>query len=320
VRIHECFLKGDAIKRTPAFEEKGLAQFAVNVGLKCSHGCTYCSTGTMLRMHTAFREAGENPFEHGYAMVDTAMPERVAVAARSRRSRGLIQLCTTVDAWAEEARRHDLGRRCLQAMLNEPGWSVRVLTKNAAVAKDFDLISKHRDRVLVGLSLTAPPSKSAIMQVVEPNASPIQERMAALREAHAMGLRTYAMLCPLLPGISDDEKSISELVDFALSCGAEEFFAEPVNSRGPGLRLTHQALEAAGYHAEAEAVGAIRREKSWSSYVVRLLGTLQRVLGERGQTEKLRFLLYPTGLTPADLALVRENDTGVKWLGPSRRR
>jgi hypothetical protein len=40
VRIHKCTLKGVAIKRSKKFEEKGLAKFSVNVGLKCSHGCT----------------------------------------------------------------------------------------------------------------------------------------------------------------------------------------------------------------------------------------------------------------------------------------
>ena len=75
------------------------------------------------------------------------------------RRRGLVQICTTVDAWSPEAQQHHLGRRCLEAILAEPGWTVRILTKNAAVSEDFDLIKKHRDRVLVGLSLTATPDR-----------------------------------------------------------------------------------------------------------------------------------------------------------------
>lgn len=39
----------NGISRTPEFEKKGLAQFAVNCGLKCGHGCTYCSTAAMIR-------------------------------------------------------------------------------------------------------------------------------------------------------------------------------------------------------------------------------------------------------------------------------
>src|SRR5208283_4459095 len=137
-REHITTLK-TGIQRSEEFEKKGLASYAVNVGTKCGHDCTYCSTGTMLRMHPSFKEAGEKPFDLGYAIVDPTMPDRVAIDAANIRpeKRGLVQLCTTTDAWAPEAQKHDLGRRCLEGILGQPGWSVRVLTKNAAVAKDY---------------------------------------------------------------------------------------------------------------------------------------------------------------------------------------
>ena len=69
LRVHTTTLK-TGITRTPEFEKKGLAQFAVNVGAKCGHGCLYCSTGAMLSAHPSFKEAGENPYLTGYAIVD----------------------------------------------------------------------------------------------------------------------------------------------------------------------------------------------------------------------------------------------------------
>jgi DNA repair photolyase len=77
-----------------------------------------------------------NPFDLAYAIVDPTMPERVAYDAQTTRpeDRGVVQLCTTTDAWAREAQEHNLGRRCLQAILSQPGWSVRILTKDAAAA------------------------------------------------------------------------------------------------------------------------------------------------------------------------------------------
>ena len=145
--------------------------------------------------------AHENPFGQGYAIVDPTTPERVARDARTARQRGLVQLCTTVDAWAPEAKQNDLGRKCLEAILAQPGWTVRILTKNAAVQKDFDLIAQHQPRVLIGLSLTAPPDKTEIIKSVEPSASTIPERMAALEHAHRLGLRTYGMYCPCRRGL-----------------------------------------------------------------------------------------------------------------------
>lgn len=78
-------------------------------------------------------------------------------------------------------------------------------------------------------------AKEGVVKVIEPNASTISDRMAALKQAHKMGLRTYGMLCPLLPGVSDSYEDILELVGFVKDCGAEQVFAEAVNPRGRGL-------------------------------------------------------------------------------------
>lgn len=314
MRIHTTTLKA-GITPTPEFERKGLCSFAVNTGTKCGAGCCYCSTGALLRMHRSFRAANESPFGCGFAIVDPQTPERVARDAVAFRHRGRVQLCTTVDAWAPEAQTYALGRRCLQALLAQPGWTVRVLTKNAAVEHDFDLIQQHRDRVLVGLSLTASSSKAAAIEAVEPNASPLAQRMATMQKAHGLGLRTFGMLCPLLPGIGDDAQTVHQLVEFALACGVEEVFVEPVNGRGPGLKLTELALREGGFGAEADAVAEIRLQRGWSAYVTRLLNNVQRVLRSFGALEKLRFLLYPSRLSPGDRDRIGRHCEGVRWLG-----
>jgi DNA repair photolyase len=315
MNIYTTTMKG-GISRTIAFQKKKLARFAVNVGTRCGHGCTYCSSPTILRMHRSFKKCGQSPFGSGYAIVDPDTPERVATAAKKKykKKRGLIQLCTTVDAWAPEAQQYDLGRRCLKAILAEPDWKIRVLTKNAAVANDFDVIRDHRDRVLVGISLTATKGKANVIKVVEPNASSIQERMDAMQQAHKLDLRTYGMLCPLLPGVADSPRQIDTLMGFLKGCNVEEVFVEPVNGRGSGLKNTEQALRIAGFRREADAVKKIRTRKEWSKYVVRLLQSTQTAMHNRGMLPKLRFLLYSSWLTTGDKKTIKKNATGVIWL------
>ena len=123
------------ITPSPEFAKKGLADFAINVGAKCGHDCTYCSTGLTLRRRVVFKTVNESPFERGYAIVDDEAPIRVAADARriSPKRRKLAQLCTLTDAWAPETLPTQLGRKCLEAILNESDWKVRILTKNVAV-------------------------------------------------------------------------------------------------------------------------------------------------------------------------------------------
>ena len=302
------------IRPTPEFAKKGLAHYAINVGLKCAHDCTYCSSGALLRCHKAFQEIGRSSMEPGFSVIDPDIPEKVAHDAKRLKRRGVVQLCTTVDAWAPDAVKLGLGRRCLEAVLAEPGWKVRILTKSVAVAEDFDVIKKHKDRVLVGISLTGTTDKEDILSIIEPNASPISQRFDALKKARQMGLRTYGMLCPLLPGIGDDPNQIEEMVRFVRDCGAKEVFAEAVNPRGNGLKKTEEALRQAEFPAEANAVSRIRKRHNWSGYVVKLVRTLQMAMRGHMSTAKLRFLLYPTGLKPEDEAAIRKRAAGVIWL------
>lgn len=268
-----------------------------------------------MRRHKAFKELGLNPFENSYAIIDPDTPVRVARDAVRKRERGLVELCTLVDAWSPEAQQYDLGRRCLEAILSQPGWTVRVLTKNTAVAKDFDIIEKYKDRVLFGMSITASPDSNNIMSVVEPYASYNLDRIQLLQKAHKCGFRTFAMLCPLLPGIADSPEQIDELVKVAAECCVEEVFAEAVNPRGPGLKLTQEVFKSKGYYYEAASVGSIRDQSKWSWYVVRLIKNIQRSLRQFYDIHKLRFLLYPSRLDVQDLNRIKQDDAGVIWLG-----
>jgi DNA repair photolyase len=313
MRNHTYRLKS-GITRSKEFEKKGLACFSINPGTKCGHDCLYCSTGAMLRMHPSFRAVWEDPFGHGFSIVDPTIVERVARDAQRIQERGLIQLCTTVDAWAPEAQHLNLGRRILEAVLPNPGWTVRILTKNAAVRNDFDLIEKYRDRVLVGLSITTTPDKEAIINILEPNASPIRDRMAAMSEAKARGLRTYAMFCPLFPKVSDSPEQLDQLVTAAVSWGAEEIFVEPVNQRGRGLEECQEALEYQGFLAEATAVNDIRKVAQWSHYVAQLVATVQQSVRKHSEVKKLRFLLYSDRLLVQALDKIRDDDEGIIWL------
>ncbi|MFC1762815.1 radical SAM protein [Planctomycetota bacterium] len=313
MRIQQYPLK-TGITRTPEVEKKRLATHACNCGTACGHGCLYCSVRASLRMHPSFKACDENPFQFGYAITDPSTPERVARDAKRIRKRGMIQLCSVTDAWAPEAHEYQVGRRCLHAILLESHWTVRILTKNAALVDDFGYIKQFRDRVILAQSVTGTPDRNEVIEIIEPHASGIMERMSAMRLASAMGLRTYAMFCPLLPGIADSPEQIDQLVQFAVECNAEEIFVEPVNPRGSGLRLSQEALELWGYTEEAKAIQRIRNMPGWSQYTTDLAKNAQRAVRKYSDIAKLRFLLYPKRLLDEDKATIMADDEGIIWL------
>lgn len=303
------------IERSPEFEKKLLCTHAINAGLKCSHACTYCSTNTLNRTHPKFEEIGRTSYDPGFSIIDPTMVGRVRMGAKKLKGEDIVMISTTVDAWAPDAFRHDLGRKLLEAVLGQPNGQARVLTKSASVSKDFDLIQQHRDRVLVGMSITATPDTDKVIAAIEPNAALISKRMAVMKTASEKGLRTYGMLCPLFPGIADAPEQIDELVKFCVRIGVEEIFAEAVNPRGNALSASERALGLAGFTSEAAAVKRVRSRANWSAYVLALVTNVQRSVRRHYDISRLRFLLYPDGLLPGHEEQIRSDDAGVIWLG-----
>ena len=153
------------------------------------------------------------------------------------------------------------------------------------------------------------------MSVLEPNASTISERMAALVEANRRGLRTYAMLCPLMPGISNSPADIDELVQFSVSHGAEEIFAEPVNGRGSGLIHVENALRVMSRIVEADAINEIRHHAAWSDYAIQLLKAVRGSVRRNASVKMLRYLLYTSSLSIEHQEWVASHPEGVRLLG-----
>jgi len=307
----------EGIRRNAEFKKKGLADFSANVGVRCSHGCKYCFGKCLPPSNKRCKELGIEPTEMSLAIVDPDSVARITRdAKRFKGRRGIIQFCATVDGWAPESKKRDLGRKCLEGILAEPDWVVRILTKNAAVAEDFDVCERYRDRVLVGISLTGTVGKQDMIKTIEPYASLISERMEAMREAHRRGLKTYGMLCPLLPGVSDSYADVLKLVEFTKEVGCEEVFCEAVNARSDAFEATRAALEQAGYTAEASRIQQIASDDAqWSQYAADLGENVHKAMTQvYGDASKLRYLLYGEKVTAADRAQLQALGDSVKWL------
>lgn len=306
------------ICRTKAFEKKELACCSINVGTKCNNDCLYCFSGSVLFQHKSFQKFRKDPSAFGYAIVDPDIAEKVAKDATRHRwggKRGIVQICTFSDAWCPAAREHNLGRKCLKAVLeNDPDWKIRILTKNHEVENDFDIVKKYRDRVSVGLTITATPDKAHIMEVLEKNASPMGERIRVLKKAKKMGLRTYLMLCPLLPEIADAPKQIEWYVKLARQIGAEEVFCEAVNSRGAAFDHVHRELVQQGFMTESESIRGISDSKTHAEYTVNLIKNMQSSMQKYYDIKKLRFLLYENKYVLARKKEIGGRRKGVIWL------
>jgi len=312
--------KGGGITLLPADSETWLVQYEIGAGLKCGN----CSRYHPARIPRTLNEAGEAAFlgtlGRNDAIVDPEAPQRVARDAAELRRRGQVILGRCFDPWCPAGQKYHLGGRFMEAILDQDDWSLQIRTKNTAIVDDYDIASKYRHRVSIGMVFTAPASRAAAMTLLEPHASSNPERMGALWQAHDLGLTTHAFVDSLLPRTSDSESHIDELVGFAAECGAEMILARPISVRGLALRRMQKALAKAGYAREAAGIESIKTREGWSRYATEMALNFQRSCLKLYEIGRLRFFLRPSQLVEEDIWRLEMNDHGIHWIGGRRRR
>jgi len=105
-----------------------------------------------------------------------------------------------------------LTRRCLE-ILTENGWPVTVQTKSPLVLRDLDLL-KRSESAEVGLTVTT--ADDAVRSMFEPRAPSVGDRINALATLHSEGVKTFAMIAPILPGADGLAEMLTGKVDHVL--------------------------------------------------------------------------------------------------------
>ncbi|MBN1550277.1 hypothetical protein JW979_02360 [bacterium] len=99
----------------------------------------------------------------------------------------------------------------MHSLLVDNNWPFVIQTRSPLVLRDMDIIKKGKD-CSVGFSI--PTANDEIRKKFEPRAPSIIERVNALEELHRCGIRTYAMIAPILPGAMTIMNLLDGKVDF----------------------------------------------------------------------------------------------------------
>jgi DNA repair photolyase len=114
-------------------------------------------------------------------------------------------------ALSSEAK-YPLTRQCLEIQ-TQNSWPVIIQTRSPLVLRDIDMIKDARD-FEVGFSVTT--ADDSIRKLFEPHAPPIDDRIKALDALHKAGVRTYAMIAPVLPGAEGLADLLKGKIDYVL--------------------------------------------------------------------------------------------------------
>jgi len=130
----------------------------------------------------------------------------------TRKKIGRVWISGVCDPYQPLEAKYKLTRQCLEILAGNH-WPVVVQTRSPLVLRDMDILKMGND-FEVGFSITT--ADDNIRKLFEPNAPPIKERVRALDELHQAGIRTYAMIAPILPNAENLAEILAEKVDYVM--------------------------------------------------------------------------------------------------------
>ena len=179
--------------------------YVINPYTGCQHACSYCYARFMKRF-TGHKEPWGEFVDVKINAPDLLNREIV------RKKQGSVWVSGVCDPYQPLEAKYRLTRKCLE-ILARHNWPVVIQTRSPLVLRDLGILKKA-ENFEVGLTVTTADQR--IAEVFEPNAPPIKDRINALRELHQAGIRTYAMIAPMLPGAEGLGSALAGKVDYIL--------------------------------------------------------------------------------------------------------
>ncbi len=186
---------------------EGNGQYYINPYVGCMIACPFCYVIDRADFSRSLEGLPQLPWgQHLDVKVNAA--EVLRRETQNVKS-GVVRMSPILtDPYQSVERRYRITRQCLEVLI-ETDIAPVILTRSPRILDDLDLLRRF-PRALVGFSI--PTDRDDMRLIFEPNADPIDERLAALRSLHQAGIRTFAVIQPVLP--MDPDRLVASVAPF----------------------------------------------------------------------------------------------------------
>jgi DNA repair photolyase len=175
--------------------------YSMNPYQGCEHGCAYCFARPT---HEYWGYSAGVDFERKILVKKNA-PELLEQFFKKRGYKPeSILLSGNTDCYQPVERKLEITRKILQVFLDYRH-PVDILTKNALVTRDLDILTQLAEKNLVSVSLSIPTINEELRRKLEPRTSSVNTKLQALETLSKNGIPTHVMVAPIIPGLNSME-------------------------------------------------------------------------------------------------------------------
>ncbi len=186
-------------------------QYSLNPYQGCEHGCVYCYARNS---HEYWGYGAGLDFE-SKILVKKNAPELLEKKLKSKKWETYpISLSGNTDCYQPIEKKLQITRQLLKVFLKYRH-PVGIITKNALIQRDIDILSDLARDNLVSVFLSITSLSEETRRILEPRTASIKKRLETLEKLNNLGIPTSVMMAPIIPSINSHEiislaKEVSE--------------------------------------------------------------------------------------------------------------
>ncbi len=206
-------------------------RYTINAYRGCSHACTYCFARPT---HEYLGLGVGEDFERKIVVKINAV-ERLRAELAGRRWAGHhIAMGTNTDPYQRCEGKYHLTRGVVE-VLSQAANPFSILTKSTLILRDLPLLAAAAQRTDVRANLSIGTLDQEVWRLTEPGTPHPRRRVEAVRRLNEAGVPCGVLIAPILPGLSDREDQLEEVVQACVDAGAISISSVALHLR-PGVR------------------------------------------------------------------------------------
>ena len=188
--------------------------YSMNPYQGCEHGCIYCYARNSFEY---FGYSAGLDFERKIIVKKNAPELLRKFLMHPKWICNPISLSGNTDCYQPAEQKFRITRQLLEICLefNQP---VGMITKNAGMLRDLDILKKMAQKNLVSILASITSFNEDLRRVMEPRTTTGRQRLKLIKELSAEGVRMGVMLGPMIPGLNEHE--MHDIIKAASEAGA----------------------------------------------------------------------------------------------------
>lgn len=197
-------------------------RWTINPYRGCTHSCHYC----FARAFHAYLDMGVGDDFSSKIVVKTNVVDVLRRELDSPRWTGEhIAMGTATDPYQHCEGRYKLTRGVIE-VLGDFQNPLSMLTKSTMILRDLDLYERLNKVAPLTISMSVGMLDERVRRVVEPGTPPGRRRIEILARLADAGIRTGVLVAPILPGLTDDDEHLEEVLAACAEAGVD--YAAPI--------------------------------------------------------------------------------------------